>query len=296
MMTTTTHRLKLGLSGRPARSLCVALLSACLLAVSAAPLIAQQTGKPALKTEREAKGAEALTAKQIMDEMNARHSSWLGVTQGEATIELVIEDRAGTRRERALQVKSKKVKEVARTLITLTAPKELIGQSFLFSENASGEDDVWMYLPAFKVSRRVEGSQKRGAFLGSHFSFADLESRDLKEADYARQDDEVIAKDPVFVIQVTPRDPSASDYGQVIAYVRQSDYMPLKLRFYDKDKETVLKTLFVEKIETGDDGEPAIRQMTLHASKGGFSTIVIRDASSDTDLPDSLFTREQLGK
>jgi outer membrane lipoprotein-sorting protein len=242
-----------------------------------------------------AQDAEKLTAQQIMDKMNAQQSA-LGVTQGKATISLVIEDRTGTRRTRALDVKSKKVDTQARTLIKLTAPKELAGQSFLFSENAKAEDDVWMYLPAFKVSRRVEGSQKRGAFLGSHFSFSDLESRDLKDAKYTREEDEAIQKEPVFVISVIPKDASASDYGKVMTYVRQKDYMPLKMRFYDKDGETVLKTLFVEKIEDDDRGNPAIRQMSLHSKKGGFSRITITDAATTTDLADSIFTREQLGK
>ncbi len=238
---------------------------------------------------------KTLTGKQIMDRMNAQQSA-LGVSQGKATIKLTIEDRTGTRRTRSLDVKSKKIDGNGRTLVKLTAPKELEGQSFLFSASKKGEDDVWMYLPAFKVSRRVEGSQKRGAFLGSHFSFADLESRDLKDAEYKRLEDETIDKASVYVIAVTPKDAASSDYGKVMAYVRQEDFMPLKLRFYDKDGETVLKTLFVEKIEKDDEGKPAIRQMSLHSKKGGFSRIVISDATTTTDLADSLFTREQLGK
>lgn len=273
------------------------LLVAASLCVGAMALPLAPTNLGAQEASK-SKGAskQAMTAKQIMDEMNAKNSA-LGVSSGEARIELVIEDRTGTRRTRELVVRSKSIDDASRTLVRLTAPRELDGQAFLFAENKKGEDDVWMYLPAFKVSRRVEGSQKRGAFLGSHFSFSDLESRDLKDGEYKRLDDEKIGKDDVFVISVTPRDASSSDYGQVIAYVRQSDYMPLKMKFYDKEAASgVSKTLFVEKISKDDAGNPYITQMTLRSKKGGYSTIVISGVDTKKDLPDTLFTKDQLGK
>ena len=238
---------------------------------------------------------DGLTAQQLIERMTQRQSG-LGVSQGEAKLTLIIEDRAGDRRTRAMTVRSKKFDVGTRTLIQLTAPKELAGQAFLFSENKASEDDVWMYLPAFKVARRVEGSQKRGAFLGSHFSFADLESRDVKDAISTRLADEKIGKDDVYVIESKPKDASQSDYGKVIAYIRKSDDMLLKLRFYEKDATTEAKTLFVEKIERGDDQQPYIKQMTLRSKKGGYSTITIDEASTKVELPDALFTREQLGK
>lgn len=269
------------MSRRAAMTWGVAMLALCTMAHGA---VAQ-----------EAKKGDGLTADQIMDRM-LEHNNALGVSQGMAKIELVIEDRTGDRRTRALEVRSKKSDQKSRSLVKLTAPKELAGQAFLFSENPAGEDDVWMYLPAFKVARRVEGSQKRGAFLGSHFSFSDLESRDMEQATYVRQADETIGKDVVYVIEVTPKKAESSDYGKLTAYVRQSDDMPLKLRFYDKDGKTEIKTLFVEKIERGQDEQPYIKQMTLRSKKGGFSTMIVQEVDTTVELPDALFTREQLGK
>jgi len=125
--------------------------------------------------------AEEPTAQQIVDK--ALDQNAMGFQSGKAQLSLTIEDARKDRRVRKLEVKSKNVGELARTLVTLTEPKEVRGQAFLFAEQ-KGEDDVWMYLPAFKVTRRIEGGQKNGSFLGSHFTYADLESRDLKDADY----------------------------------------------------------------------------------------------------------------
>src|SRR5690606_3657659 len=116
-----------------------------------------------------------------------------------------------------------------------------------FVENKEADDDVWMYVPAFKVTRRVEGSQKRGAFLGTHFTYADLETRDIKDGAYKRLPDETIGKIPVFVIEAVPGDPKQSDYGKVVVYVRKDDYIPLRVRFFDKNGN-LDKTLFMEKL------------------------------------------------
>lgn len=242
-----------------------------------------------------AEDAKPKTADQIIDAMLDGNDSF-GVGAGQAQLTLLIEDQRGDRRTRKLAVRSKKLGDAARTVVTLTAPSEVKGQAFLFAENLEGEDDVWMYLPAFGVTRRVEGSQKKGSFLGTHFTFADLESRDIKDSTHERLDDEKIGKTAVYVISSTPKDPSSSSYGKVTSYVRQSDSQILKVRFYDKDKKSVLKTIFVEKIAKSSDGKPYAKQMTLRSKAGGYTTLVIDGVDEKAEIPDALFTREAFGK
>lgn len=233
------------------------------------------------------------SAKQIIDESLEKNS--LGFQSGQADLTLIIEDKAGSRRVRKLDVKSKKVSEATNTLVTLTHPKEVKGQAFLFAENKKAEDDVWMYIPAFKVTRRIEGSQKSGSFLGSHFTYADLESRDIKDANYKRLKDDKIGKHAVFVIQSTPKKGSDSDYGKVVSYIRKSDSMPLKMRFYGKSGD-VAKTLFVEQLDETDNGETYVKRMTLRPKGGGFTTIKLEAFDDDAKLADALFSKDQLGK
>lgn len=236
---------------------------------------------------------DKLSAKEIIDKSLENNS--LGFQSGEASLSLIIEDKAGSRRVRKLDVKSKKIDGAAHTLVELTAPKEVKGQAFIFAENKNGEDDVWMYVPAFKVTRRIEGSQKSGSFLGSHFTYADLESRQIKDAKYKRLDDAKIGKHAVYVIESTPTKKSDSDYGKVVSYIRKSDFMPLKMRFYDKSGD-VAKTLFVEKLDKTDDGQSYVKQMTLRPEGGGFTTIEIDALEGDAKLSDSVFSKNQLGK
>ncbi len=219
----------------------------------------------------------------------------VGFEAGRAQVVLTVFDRAGEQRERRLDVRSKRDDDRSRTLMSLTAPAEVRGQAFLFVENPDADDDMWMYLPAFDVTRRVEGRQRRSSFLGSHFTFADLESRDLRESEYTRRGDDEVGGHEVYVIEARPKNPQESDYQKVIAFVRKSDFIPLRVRFYDKSGD-LEKTLFAEELAQTDDDTTYIRRMSLHAESGGYTRIEISGLDTDVDLPDSLFDREELGR
>ena len=235
--------------------------------------------------------AEELTAKAIIDKSLEQNA--MGFKSGQAQMSLKIQDKNGNSRERKLDVKSKTVSELARTRVELLAPKEVQGQAFLFAER-EGEDDVWMYLPAFKVTRRIEGGQKNGAFLGSHFTYADLESRDMKDGEYKRLADEKIGKNDVYVVESTPKKGASSDYSRVVTYIRKSDFIPLKVKFYARKADPV-KTLFVEKLAKTKAGQTYASRMTLRAADGGFTTMEI-GALAEREIADSEFSKDQLGK
>lgn len=40
------------------------------------------------------------------------------------------------------------------------------------------EDSQWMYLPVSRQTRRISTTDKRGAFMGSDYSYADLDQID----------------------------------------------------------------------------------------------------------------------
>lgn len=233
------------------------------------------------------------SAEHIVEE--ALETNSLEFESGRAEVRLVIEDRNGDRSTREMQIESKAIDGALRTLIALTAPEELKGQSFLFAANEQGDDDVWMYVPAFDVTRRIEGSKKQGAFLGSHFTYNDLETRDVERATYTKKGSDKIGDNAVHVIDAEPKQAADSEYGNVVVYIRKSDNVPLKFKFYD-DSDELLKTLFVEKLDENDDGETYIKQMQMRSEKGGYTRIVVESIEAGVETPDAKFTKDQLGK
>jgi outer membrane lipoprotein-sorting protein len=236
---------------------------------------------------------EEASAETIVERALQKNS--MEFDSGTAQMTLRIEDRNGDRSERAMTVKSREIDGAVRTLVELTSPEELKGQSFLFAENDEGSDDVWMYVPAFSVTRRIEGSKKQGAFLGSHFTYSDLESRDVERAKYERKEDGTVGDNEVYVIEATPEESVASEYGKVELFIRKSDHVPLRFRFYDKEDEKV-KTLFVRKLDETEEGRTYIKQMEMHAEQGGYTRLTIEGLNPGAEVPASAFNKDQLGK
>lgn len=234
--------------------------------------------------------AAAQTAQEIMTDAIERNST--GFQQGAVSLTLSSEDKAGVQKTRRLTARSKRGPEGLRTQVRLLAPDELKGQSFLFKEVKDGEDLVYWYLPSFGVTRRVQGEGKKGAFMGTDLTYADLESRDLKDATWRRLPDEAIGPHEVFVIEATPKPGADTDYGQIIAYIRKSDRATLKLRFFGVNKKEV-KVLFVEKLDQ-QGPRSYVKQMTIRPTDGGYTRVVIDAIDFDQEIPDVVFTPEAL--
>lgn len=232
-------------------------------------------------------------ASEIVDRALQKHS--FEFESGRSQLELVVESDDGDRSTKRMVAKTKSIDEEPRTLVELVHPEDLKGQSFLFAQNSDGEDDVWLYVPAFEVTRRIEGSKKQGAFLGSHFTYADLESRDVDRATYEKQGEDEIGDHAVFVIEATPESGAESEYGSIDMYVRKSDFVPLKFIFRDESGEKV-KTLLVTRVGTIDSGRKYLKEMKMKSEQGGYSVVSVESMESDVEFPDSIFSKDQLGK
>ncbi len=234
---------------------------------------------------------DVLTADDIID--RALNTDSLGFQTGEVSMTLIIQDESGESRERRLHVRGMEVDGDSRALVRVVAPAEQAGQAYLFRENSGGEDDVYVYLPALDdAPRRISGSQKNGSFMGTHFTYADLETRDVRDAAYVRLDDEAIGSFPVYVVDSTPSADSDSEYSRVRMWIRQSDFIPLRTRFFGDDGEAE-KTIFTEETDV-NDGRVYVRRMTLRPADGGATTMILDSVNFGADVSSAEFTPQNL--
>lgn len=233
----------------------------------------------------------ALTADEIVE--RSLDTDTVGFQTGQVVMSLIIQDDTGETRERRLQVRGMREGDDSRALVRVIAPAEQAGQSYLFRENTNGEDDVFVFLPALDdAPRRISGSQKNGSFMGTHFTYADLESRDIRDAAYERLPDENIGGFPVYVVDARPTDGADSEYARIRMWVRASDFIPLRIRFFD-ESDAVQQTMFTE--ETAVSGERVyVRRLTLRPADGGATTMIIDDVDFDAEIAASEFTRDNL--
>lgn len=237
-----------------------------------------------------AAGSDAeLTADQIVD--LALETNQLGFQRGEAQLVLIIQDEQGDQRERRLHIRSMREDDLNRALVRILAPAEVAGQSYLFVENAGdAEDDIFIYLPALDdAPRRIAGNQRDEAFMGSNITYADLESRDIRGGTYTRHADEEIGGFPVYVIDAVAE---GSQYSYARMWIRKSDYVPLRVRFFGPG-DTVVKTMFTEEVaET--QGRTYVRRMSMSQEGQGSTTMIVESIDFEAQVSPSEFTRENL--
>jgi len=115
-------------------------------------------------------------------------------------------DRSGAKSELAFTSRSKRLGPgLAESVVRFSAPPELAGAGFLQIQKKDGDDYRFRFLPDLKRSRRISGTLRSNAFMGTDLSFADLDRRDLREATVKLTGNETIEKWDCYVLDVVPK-------------------------------------------------------------------------------------------
>ena len=181
------------------------------------------------------------TAREIMEEQKERHD-----TETEVTAEIMLlVDKDGNREQRELRNYSKKVKEgETRFLVVFQQPASVRGTALLTWDYEKRDNDQWMYLPAQKRMRRVAGSSKRGSFMGTDFTFEDLDPEELDNFDYRILRQEPVEGQECWVIEAVPSNSEterSSGYARRVLWVRKDIYFTVRIDFYNR-RNVLIKT------------------------------------------------------
>ncbi|WP_188150067.1 outer membrane lipoprotein-sorting protein [Teredinibacter waterburyi] len=125
---------------------------------------------------------QTLNAADIMLKVDQRYSG----DTSQATSVLVLVDKRQRQRVRDLEMYRVETKEVEKALIVFRSPADVEGTSYLSYEwsDPAIADDSWLYLPALQKVKRVASSEESGAFMGSDFSYADINGTDYEDYRY----------------------------------------------------------------------------------------------------------------
>ncbi len=183
----------------------------------------------------------------------------------------------------------------SRFLVKFNAPTDIKGTSFLQVEHSEGEDDLWIYLPALKKSRRLVASNKKDSFVGSDFSYGDILLPRVELYRHVLLRTEAVDGYDCFVVESTPADElvrSNSGYSKKITWVRKDSFVESKVEYFDLSGR-LLKTQRItghELIEPDTQRWLArSREMTNH--RNGHSTVLRFDkVELGVVLSDELFT------
>ena len=212
----------------------------------------------------------------------------------EMKIAMTLRNRRGETRTRTLYSKSHRQGGLARTLVRFLTPSDVAGTSFLFVEHKDKDDDQYMYLPALKAVKRIAGRQKNARFMGSDFTYADLEWRDLDEATYKKLPDEKIGAANCHVIESIPAN-KKSRYSKTTSWIRKKDFVLVRIRFFDK-RSQLYKVMFVKAVKKVGGSLMATRIKMTDKRKKHSTFLQISDIKLRKDLKSDEFTVRALKK
>lgn len=236
--------------------------------------------------------AEDLTGREIMGMM--RQTPDAEDMSSDVTMTLL--NARGQERVREIRMMIKDSDGISRTIMFFTAPADVRGTGFLTVEQAGGESDMWLYLPALRRIRRIVSSSRNESFMGSDLTYADLEPRDLENYEYLRLADDRINGQDCYVVESTPVSDEIereTGYSRTVDWVSMDKLVPLRTDFYDTRGNHTKQMVAEETTLVG--GHWVLSRIVVTDLKDGGSTIMeTANIEIDTGIDDDVFTQQQL--
>lgn len=193
-----------------------------------------------------------------------------------------------------------------RTFARFRAPAEIRNEGILIEERDQNDNDVQLYLPAYKKIRRVEGQSQSSSFMGSVFSYSDIASPHVGDFKHTLLKSEPCPGEPTiacWVLELVPAGDVVRErtgYSRSVEWVRSDNYVAVRADLYDV-AGALWKRLTASDVREVDASEPTHRFLALETRIEDLKTkrvSVLRFAQVKVNagIADSIFTPQNLAR
>jgi len=125
---------------------------------------------------------------------------------------------------------------MSRSVLRFLSPAEVKGVVLLVVNHPDRSSDQWMWTPAIGRERRIAMQDRSQRFLGTDFSFEDLEERDTSQFTYRMLAQEQIDGAMCWKIESRPKQSKVSQYAYSLVWIRQDNYVVAQIENFGKEK------------------------------------------------------------
>lgn len=213
-----------------------------------------------------------------------------------ANIDLTITEKGGAARNRTISMTTKSYADgLEKRFIRFIEPADVRGTAMLVVDNKNTADEMWIYLPALKKTRRIVTSEKGKSFMSSEFSNADMSSPTL--SDFVNKHLDKSGTNNQWIIESIPiKEGKADEYGysKKISYISIDKNQVQKMEFYNFDNE-LFKVIEIKSIFPLTDGKYLVKDMVAsNLSTNRKSEIIFSNINESIKVDDSFFTIQNL--
>jgi outer membrane lipoprotein-sorting protein len=214
---------------------------------------------------------------------------------GESDMKMTLVNKKGKTRVRVLHQFFKDYGTVEKKIMFFKTPADVKNTSFMTwsYDDETKDDDQWLYLPALKKVKRISNSNKDNDFMGSDFTYEDMENRNPNRDTHKYIKTVKYKNEICYVIELTPK--KEEQYSKRVAYIIKDKWIPIKVDFYDED-EALLKTLNITGYKNITGYWIITSQKMSNKQKNHQTTINISNVKVDVGVSDAMISQRAMAK
>lgn len=216
----------------------------------------------------------------------------------QSTLTLTISEKNGATRTRKVTMLSKTFGGTEKRMIKFIDPADVRGTAMLIIDNDEAQDDMWIYLPALKRTRRIVTKEKGKSFMSSEFSNADMTSALISDFNVSHMPES--GSNDTWIIQSVPVDEQKADeygYSKKVTWLDKKDLKIKKIEFYNFDNQ-LFRTIDIlaTRPQVGKEGYLMTEMYVENRLNGRNSRIIFENINTESAIADNIFTVENMSR
>ena len=228
----------------------------------------------------------ALTGDELAQQMDNRKTP----IDSKVDLQMTLTNKKG--KTRTCSLRSINKDDGSKQIIWFLTPADDKGVSFLKIEYDDRDDEMRMWLPAFKKIRRISAKKRSDSFMGSDMSYEDMSSRQLDEFIFTLIGQEVYDSISCYLLKSIPKGNIRTEYSQHITWIDSTLLIPLKEESYDKSGQLLKEKYFSYTIIK--EYQILSKIHVTNIQKNHSTTLNFENIELDTGVEDNLFHERYL--
>lgn len=236
---------------------------------------------------------------QTAKEISQKATEVIDYAAMEMVSTLKIYDAKGSERIRQITTATRKFGETNKTMIKFISPADVKGTAMLIYDHENTSDDMWIYMPALRKTRRIVSTEKGKNFMGSEFTNSDMSKPNMNDFQYKILGTEGYEGKTCWKIEsvcINETIASENGFSKKISYIEKGTWLCHKVEYYDL-QGTLHKTQFIRQYKKQANGKYFAYQMEMKNEQNGRKSMLIIDKfQTGSTLPESAFTAAMMEK
>ncbi|MGZ8320792.1 MAG: outer membrane lipoprotein-sorting protein [Telluria sp.] len=181
------------------------------------------------------------------------------------------------------------------------SPSDIKNTVTLLVEHSGADDDMWIYLPALKKTRRLTSSNKNESFVGTDLSYGDVIGHKVVEWTHKVIGADSIGGKQCTIVESLPKDAKVAEqsgYSKRVSWVDNESFLAMKTEFYATNKQ-LLKVSTLANVVNVDPAKQRWQPMHMEVQnvQTGHKTVIDwKEFKANQGVKNEYFTPRYLEK